>query len=116
MEFAVLGPMRGWHGKAELRLGQRAMLVMLLLARGRQVSPDGLIDGLWNEPVPRAARETIRTYASRLRGCLDPGASRHRGQLIQSAGDGYLLRPGPVLLDLSTFERQVNEARAARTS
>jgi DNA-binding SARP family transcriptional activator len=71
MEFAVLGPMRGWHGKAELRLGppqQRAMLVMLLLARGRQVSLDGLIDGLWKEPVPRAARETIRTYASRLRG------------------------------------------------
>jgi DNA-binding SARP family transcriptional activator len=99
VRFAVLWPVRGWHEKAELGLGspqQRAMLTVLLLARGRQVSLDGLIDGLWGERVPQAARSTIRSYASRLRRCLDPGPSRQRGQLIQSAGDGYRLVAGTV--------------------
>lgn len=117
VRFAILGPVRGWHGEAELGLGspqQRAVLAILLLARGRQVSLDGLIDGLWGERGPLTARGTIRTYASRLRRCLDTGSGRQHGQLIQSAGDGYLLRPDSALLDLSAFERQVNEARLAR--
>jgi DNA-binding SARP family transcriptional activator len=115
--FTVLGPVRGWRGKSELELGppqQRAMLAMLLLARGRQVSLEGLIDGLWGEQVPRTATGTVRAYASRLRGVLDPGAGRRPDRLIQSAGDGYLIQPASVLLDLSTFERRVHGARAAR--
>jgi DNA-binding SARP family transcriptional activator len=115
--FTVLGPVRGWDGRAELELGapqQRAMLAILLLARGRQVSLEGLIDGLWGEQVPRTATGTVRTYASRLRGTLDPGAGRRRGQLIESAGDGYRLRPDALVLDLSTFERRMAGARAAR--
>jgi DNA-binding SARP family transcriptional activator len=90
------------------------MLAILLLARGRPVLLAALIDGLWGEHVPRAATGTVRTYASRLRGSLDPGAGRRRDQLIQSAGDGYRLQPDALLLDLSTFERRVHGARIAR--
>jgi DNA-binding SARP family transcriptional activator len=117
VRFEVLGPVRAWHGKTELDLGspqQRALLAMLLLARGRQVSLDGLVDGLWDEHVPKAATGTIRTYVSRLRRILDLDAGGQRRDPIESIGDGYLLRVGPALLDLDVFEHCLDEARAAR--
>jgi DNA-binding SARP family transcriptional activator len=108
VRFEVLGPVRGWHGDAELDLGspqQRAVLAMLLLARGRQVSLDGLIDGLWEEDVPRSAAGTVRTYVSRLRRRVDS---------IESIGDGYVLRLGSAVLDLDEFEQRLSEARGVR--
>ena len=99
VRFEVLGPLRGWQGGAEIDLGspqQRAVLAMLLLARGRQVSLKGLINGLWERDVPRAAAGTIRTYISRLRRRVDP---------IESIGDGYVLRLGAAVLDLDVFEQ-----------
>jgi DNA-binding SARP family transcriptional activator len=117
VKFEVLGPVRGWHGETELDLGspqQRAVLAMLLLARGRQVSLDGLIDGLWGERMPQAATGTIRTYISRLRRVLHMDADGQRCEPIQSIGDGYVLRLGPALLDLDGFEQRLSEARAAR--
>jgi DNA-binding SARP family transcriptional activator len=117
VKFEVLGPVRGWHRSAELDLGspqQRAVLAMLLLARGRQVSLDGLIGGLWGQRPPRSAAGTVRTYISRLRHCVEVQPGGPAGQLIESIGDGYALRPGPATLDLDTFERWLSEARAAR--
>jgi DNA-binding SARP family transcriptional activator len=108
VRFEVLGPMRGWHGDAELDLGspqQRAVLAMLLLARGRQVSLDGLIDGLWDRDVPRSAAGTVRTYVSRLRRLVNS---------IESIGDGYVLRLGSAALDLDEFEQWLSEARGVR--
>ena len=108
VRFEVLGPVRAWHGDAELDLGspqQRAVLAMLLLARGRQVSVDGLIDGLWDGDVPRSAAGTVRTYVSRL---------RRRVNSIESIGDGYVLRLGSAVLDLDEFEQWLSEARGVR--
>jgi DNA-binding SARP family transcriptional activator len=108
VRFEVLGPVRGWHGHTELELGppqQRAVLAMLLLARGRQVSLDGLIDGLWEGDVPRSAAGTVRTYVSRLRRGVNS---------IERVGDGYVLRLGSAVLDLDEFEHWISEARAAR--
>lgn len=117
VRFEVLGPVRGWRGGTELELGspqQRAVLAMLLLARGRQVSMDGLVDGLWRERVPRSAVGTLQTYISRLRRVLDAGADGQHRELIRSIGDGYAFHLGLVLLDLGDFERRLSEARAAR--
>ena len=108
VRFEVLGPVRGWRGESELELGspqQRAVLVMLLLARGRQVSLDGFIDGLWEEKVPKSAGNTVRTYVSRLRRRVDS---------IESVGDGYVLRLGSAVLDLDVFEERLGAGRAAR--
>src|SRR5260370_15674936 len=107
VRFEVVGPLRGWHGATELEVGspqQRAVLAMLLLARGRQVSLDGLIDGLWEGDVPRSAAGTVRTYVSRL---------RRRVNSIESIGDGYVLRLGSSVLHLDQFEQRLSEARAA---
>jgi DNA-binding SARP family transcriptional activator len=116
MRFEVLGPVRGWHGQTELDLGspqQRAVLAMLLLARGRQVSLGGLVNGIWGDRPPRAAEGTIRTYVSRLRTVFAKSAGQP-GELIVSVGDGYLLRLGQAALDLDVFEERVSAARAAR--
>jgi DNA-binding SARP family transcriptional activator len=117
LRFEVLGPVRGWRGESEAELGspqQRAVLAMLLLARGRQVSLDSLADGLWGEGVPRAGAGTVRTYISRLRRGAGQGAGQGHGLPVQSAGDGYLLRVDQALLDLAVFEGRLREARKAR--
>jgi DNA-binding SARP family transcriptional activator len=114
VKFEVLGPVRGFAGEAELQLGspqQRGVLAMLLLARGRQVSLDGLIDGLWGADVPRAGAGTVRTYISRLRRHLDAAAGR--GELIESVGDGYVVPQGAAVLDLDQFEEALSKARTA---
>jgi DNA-binding SARP family transcriptional activator len=116
VRFEVLGPVRGWHGSSELELGspqQRAVLAMLLFARGRQVSLDDLIGGLWGERPPESAEETVRTYIERLRRCVDVQAAGEAGPLVESVGDGYVL-PGPVAIDLDRFERRLRDARVAR--
>ena len=49
---------------------QRAVLAMLVLNRNRPVSVDSLIDAVWDQlPVP-AARTSIHSYVSRLRGLV----------------------------------------------
>jgi DNA-binding SARP family transcriptional activator len=116
LRFEVLGPVRGWAGEAEVELGspqQRAVLAMLLLARGAQVPLGVLIDGLWAGDVPRSAAGTVRTYVSRLRRLLGSGVTGQAGCVIVSAGDGYALCLGSAELDLDVFEGRLREARAA---
>lgn len=84
---------------------------MLLLARGRQVSLDGLMDGLWGPEVPRAGAGTVRTYISRLRRHFDAAAGR--GDLIESIGDGYVVPREAAVLDLDQFEEGLGKARTA---
>jgi DNA-binding SARP family transcriptional activator len=115
-KFEVLGPVRGWAGETELELGspqQRAVLAMLLLARGRQVPLDVLIDGLWETDAPRSAAGTVRTYVSRLRRLLGTGDASYADRGITSAGDGYALRLGSATLDLDEFELVLRDARSA---
>jgi DNA-binding SARP family transcriptional activator/tetratricopeptide (TPR) repeat protein len=118
LRFALLGPVRAWRGEAELDLGtpqQRAALAVLLLAEGRQVSLGVLIDALWGDEPPRAAAGTVRTYVSRLRRCLGGAGDRGVREVIESAGDGYLLPLRSATLDLNVFLRWAREARAAIT-
>ena len=94
LRFAVLGPVRAWRGDAELDLGspqQRAVLAVLLLAEGRQVSLGALVDALWGQEAPKAAVGTVRTYVSRLRHCLETSGAGGVHEMIESAGDGYAL-------------------------
>jgi DNA-binding SARP family transcriptional activator len=115
LSFEVLGPLRARRDGVELDLGspqQKAVLAVLLLARGRHVATETLIGALWGERAPRTAAGTIRNYISRLRHRLrrDPGWPDQ--DIIKLVGDGYTLRLGSALLDLDAFEKLTREARA----
>jgi predicted ATPase/DNA-binding SARP family transcriptional activator len=116
LRFAVLGPVRAWRGDTELDLGspqQRAVLAVLLLAEGRQVSLGALVDALWGQEPPKAAVGTVRTYVSRLRHCLATSAASGTDEMIESAGDGYALPLRSAVLDLNLFLGTVRDAQAA---
>ncbi|MFD8979793.1 BTAD domain-containing putative transcriptional regulator [Streptomyces sp. NPDC059564] len=111
--FAVLGPIRAWHGAEALPSGspqQRALLAVLLLRDGRTATAPELIDAIWGEDPPPQALATIRTYASRLRKVLDPGL------LVSDAG-GYAIRlRRQEDLDLGIARSLAADAETARTA
>jgi DNA-binding SARP family transcriptional activator len=108
VEFRLLGPLEAVRDGVSLDLGppkQRAALAALLLAGGRVVSTDRLIDAVWGfEPPPRAL-SSLQAYVSKLRSILQTSAG-DEVQLIRRA-PGYLLQTERV--DLVEF-RQLAEA------
>ncbi|MER6944550.1 BTAD domain-containing putative transcriptional regulator [Nonomuraea sp. NPDC000554] len=118
LRFAVLGPVRAWRDGQELDLGtplQRSILGMLLLREGRAVTPTEMIDAVWGEDAPPRALGALRTYVSRLRTVLEPDRpARSRPELLTSVGRGYALRLPDGALDLTRFERGIQDAEAAR--
>ncbi|KIF69156.1 regulatory protein AfsR, partial [Streptomyces sp. AcH 505] len=120
VRFAVLGPVRAWRGERELDLGspqQRAVLVALLLRRGRPATLEELLDAVWGEERPAAAVSVLRTYVSRLRKVLEAGReAADTPRMIVSVGDGYLARFPEECLDLAVFEQQVTAAKKLRAA
>ena len=90
---------------------QRAVLAMLLIARGAVVSVDRLIDDLWSgEPPPRATGG-LQVYVSNLRRVLEPDrAPRTPATVLVSAAPGYALRLPDPAVDAWRFEQLVRDA------
>ncbi|WP_405583847.1 AfsR/SARP family transcriptional regulator [Streptomyces sp. NBC_01092] len=120
LRFAVLGPVRAWHGEGELDLGppqQRVVLAALLLRRGRPVTIAELIDAVWGDEPPATAVAVLRSYVSRLRKVLEPGRDASASpRVVESAAGGYLARAPEHALDLGLFERRVAEAKRLRAA
>ncbi|WP_430783259.1 BTAD domain-containing putative transcriptional regulator [Actinoplanes sp. G11-F43] len=93
--FAVLGPLRGWHGDTEIDPGppkQQALLSLLLLRSGHPVPLHEILDVLWGENPPDTALTVVYRHVGALRRLLEPelparGSSRW---LTRGAG-GYRL-------------------------
>jgi serine/threonine-protein kinase len=108
MEFRILGPLEVDAGSGALPLGgpkQRAVLAHLVLRANHVVPAEVLIDGLWGEEPPDAARGTLQAYVSRLRSVL--GNDRLEGR-----PPGYVLHAEPGEVDAERFEALVRDARA----
>ncbi|MGP3913770.1 BTAD domain-containing putative transcriptional regulator [Nonomuraea sp. 10N515B] len=109
--FTALGPFQAWAGGAPLDLGgqrQRAVLARLLVAGGRAVPVNTLIDELWPGGPPAQALSTIQGYVSRLRRALEPDrAPREEAGVLVSAPPGYALRAGTEQVDAWHFESLV---------
>ncbi|MGP3962644.1 BTAD domain-containing putative transcriptional regulator [Nonomuraea sp. 3N208] len=111
LTFTALGPFQAWAGGAPLDLGgqrQRAVLARLLVAGGRAVPVNTLIDELWPGGPPAQALSTIQGYVSRLRRALEPDrAPREEAGVLVSAPPGYALRAGTEQVDAWRFESLV---------
>ena len=106
LEFRLLGPLEAAEDGRPVLLGgprQRLVLAHLLLAANRVVPMGDLVDRLWGEDPPRAARGTIQSYVSHLRSAL--GSDR-----IEGRAPGYMLHAEPDELDVLRFERLLRRA------
>ena len=78
MVFGVLGPLEVRTGSGWAAVGaakQRAVLAVLVLARGQVVSAGRLVDELWGERPPPGARKLVSKYVLQVRRLIgDPGA------------------------------------------
>jgi YVTN family beta-propeller protein len=111
MKFRILGPLEVRHdgeGRSPLGAGkQRAALAILLLHANEVLTTDRLIDELWGDRPPKAARKALQVYVAGLRKALGP-------QRIRTYGPGYRLEVAPGELDLDQFERLVQTGRDLR--
>jgi WD40 repeat protein/serine/threonine protein kinase/class 3 adenylate cyclase len=104
--FRLLGPLEVTDEGRPVPLGgprQRLVLAHLLMAANRVVPMEELVDRVWGDDVPKAARATIQSYVSHLRSAL--GADR-----IEGRAPGYLLHAEPDELDMLRFERSLRRA------
>src|SRR5690348_10446717 len=75
MEFRLLGPVEVADVSGPLALGgtkMRTLLAALLLAPGRVVSVERLVEAIWDDDPPATARALIQTHISALRRMIGP--------------------------------------------
>lgn len=88
----------------------RSVLKYLVLHRGRSTPRDVLMDLLWPDATPNAARNNLNVAVHALRRFLR-GFGEHRGHVLFADG-GYLLNPALDLrVDLADFEDHLAAAR-----
>ncbi|MCX4911133.1 BTAD domain-containing putative transcriptional regulator [Streptomyces sp. NBC_00878] len=114
-KFVLLGPVRAWHGPAEVRLGsprQRLVMSVLLLRRDLPVPVDDLVDAVWDDRPPASAVNQLHIYVHRLRRAMEE-AGRPESP-IEYVGRGYRLQTPPEAVDLEVFQTTMSEAQEAR--
>ncbi|KIH98069.1 SARP family transcriptional regulator [Streptomonospora alba] len=116
VRFAVLGPLEAAGPRGALALKgprQRALLARLLVAGGRVVPVERLVEDLWPEQAPNGPVAAIRTFVADLRRALEPGRPpRSPARLLATAAPGYVLRTAPGAVDADRFEGGVARGRA----
>ncbi len=116
LRLGILGPLTASLDGAEIGLGgrrQQAVVAVLLVARGQQVSAERLLDTLWDGTPPPSGAASLQSYVSHVRKALEPDrAPRTPSQVLVSRGSGYALVVEDGDVDAWRFEDLV--ARAAR--
>ena len=119
LRISLLGACTASSGAPPLDLGgrrQRAVLAVLLLARGEVVPAERLAESRLGRraarPTPRAP---LQSYVSHLRRRLQPAARpATRSAVIVSEGRGYAVRLPPDAVDAWRFEQLLDRAGDAR--
>jgi WD40 repeat protein/DNA-binding SARP family transcriptional activator len=109
MELRLLGPVEVLADGFPLKLGgkqRRTLLAILAVNAGRAVSTDRIIDELWGESPPEAARKSVQAHIAHLRRTLNV-----EDQVLASTNNGYILQVESETLDIHRFERLFEEGR-----
>lgn len=118
LDFGLLGPLEVRRAGAVLDPGrrrQRLLLIRLLLADGRAVSPQTLCEELWPQQpgrAPSAAMGSLHAHISKVRATLEPQHLRRQGafKVLVTQPLGYALRVPPENRDTVRFEQSVAQA------
>lgn len=100
MKFQLLGPLEVENEAGRIPLGgpkQRLVLAHLILRANSVVSAELLIDEIWGDEPPDAARPSLQSYVSHLRKAL--GSARLEGR-----SPGYVLHVTDEEVDARRFE------------
>ncbi|WP_190850898.1 BTAD domain-containing putative transcriptional regulator [Actinomadura sp. RB99] len=96
VRIRVLGAFEAEVAGVRAALGgprQRAVLALLVAARGAVVPVDRMIEDLWRGEPPAQAVTSLQAYVSNLRKLLEPGRPpRAPARVLVSAAPGYALR------------------------
>lgn len=106
MEFRILGPVELVVGGRLIALGgpkQRCLLALLLLAEGRVVPVERLVDELWSGRPPPTSVAAVQVYVSGLRKAV--------GARLRRSTGGYALDVSHSELDAARFSDLTAEAR-----
>ena len=116
VDFRILGPVEvvsGGHRVPIEGRRTRVLLATLLVWRNQTISLDALIDGLWPQGPPAAARSTLHAHISRLRRALATAGPLAGNERISRKPPGYELRTLDGEVDADRFERMLALAEAA---
>ncbi|NKY48654.1 BTAD domain-containing putative transcriptional regulator [Nocardia vermiculata] len=109
----VLGPMHICFDGRPVRLAgrlTRALLARLVIARGRAVSTDRLVEELWNGEPPSKATAVLQVHVHNLRRLFEPDRpARAPATVVVSEGLGYALRLPDTDVDAWQFESLLDE-------
>ena len=108
-EVRVLGPVAVVRdGDAvSLPAKQARLLAGLVVADGRALGLDELVEAVWDGAPPASSRKLVQVYVSQLRKALPSGCA------IVTRSGAYAVELAPESLDVTRFERLVEEAREA---
>ncbi|MGA8116925.1 MAG: AfsR/SARP family transcriptional regulator [Actinocatenispora sp.] len=94
----------------------RTVLAVLLLAGGRRVTTEQLVDHVWPDQPPASAVKNLQLYVHRLRRALTLAnrATPARNPLVRTP-DGYCLLVDPASVDMLVAESLAERAEQAAT-
>jgi predicted ATPase/DNA-binding SARP family transcriptional activator len=113
VEVRILGPVEALKDGRTMPLARaktRALLALLALEEGREVSRDRLIDALWGERELRDANNSLQAQVSQLRRAFEAAGAR---DVVLTRPTGYALAVDPACIDLVQFERLRRAGRDA---
>jgi SARP family transcriptional regulator, regulator of embCAB operon len=106
--FGVLGPLLMSVDGTPVPLGapkERAVLAFFVLNSNHPVAIESLIDAVWDQSPPPAARATIQSYVSNLRRLLSSAGFDPHGVLAK-APPGFRLNVAEADCDLGRFNTE----------